>query len=288
MLPSDRKTELIVRLMSGKKLNTDSLSKEFGVNIRSIQRNIKDIREYFESNYKTYKLRVVKTGDFYHLSSDYDANSEIAFLFVSEIKGEQKSEGILLNLNYEKVNFNDIVLLKEAVINSTIITATYDKKGLRYPVTLEPYRVAFMEKFWYLIAVDSGDNNKIKTYRLSRLDNIVKTKESFKQNKEILNKAHLAINAWFSPDKKPFDVELLLVGDATKHFQNPPLQQNQRVVKESDGSVRIELSITHKMEIIPTILAWMPNIKVISPKFIADEIEEKVVSYAKDMGIKFS
>ena len=42
------------------------------------------------------------------------------------------------------------------------------------------------------------------------------------------------------------------------------------------------------MEIIPTILAWMPNIKVISPKFIADEIEEKVVSYAKDMGIKFS
>ncbi|NLY04338.1 MAG: WYL domain-containing protein [Campylobacter sp.] len=287
MIPFERKTEFVVRLMRGQTLNTKRLSKEFNIDVRSIQRNIKDIKDFFDNNYKIYGLKLEKIGNFYQLISHNDAQSEITEQFIKEMNKDKNkdSSSFLINLNYEKVDPKEIVTLKEAVESSVVITATYMRNKARYIVTLEPYRVAFMEKFWYLIAADTGDDNKIKTYRISKLEDIVKTNESFKFNKDILNKAHLAINAFFSPDREFFDVELLIDKEVSHYFLNPPIQSNQRSATESDGSMRLELSITHEKEIIPTILSWLPHVKVISPKFLADEIKQRVSSYAKEIGL---
>jgi len=53
--------------------------------------------------------------------------------------------------------------------------------------------------------------------------------------------------------------------DMTKYFQRKPISKSQIIssINSQDGSIELSLKITHEMEIIPTILKWLPHIKVL-------------------------
>ena len=67
--------------------------------------------------------------------------------------------------------------------------------------------------------------------------------KTFTRSKDLDNSLKNAINIWFNIENEPFDVVLHV-----------------------DGSIELTLKITHAMEIMPTILHWIPHIKVIEPK----------------------
>lgn len=48
---------------------------------------------------------------------------------------------------------------------------------------------------------------------------------------------------------------------------------------ETDKSMKITIRITHKMEVIPIMQYWMPNMRVIEPVWIHKQIIENIKGY---------
>ena len=60
-----------------------------------------------------------------------------------------------------------------------------------------------------------------------------------------------------------------------------PLSKTQIIRKNPDNTYTIELQITHSKEIIRKLLMWIPNIVILSPKWLKDEFDEYVKEYVK-------
>ena len=69
--------------------------------------------------------------------------------------------------------------------------------------------------------------------------------------------------------------------EIAKYFDRKPLNNNEMIYKNSDGSFEIEFMATHIMEVKPLIYRYLPHIRVLEPDFLADEIESDLNEYLK-------
>jgi predicted DNA-binding transcriptional regulator YafY len=43
--------------------------------------------------------------------------------------------------------------------------------------------------------------------------------------------------------------------------------------------MQFSLKVTHEMEIIPTIMQWIPHIKVLEPEWLRNKVVQRVTEY---------
>lgn len=53
--------------------------------------------------------------------------------------------------------------------------------------------------------------------------------------------------------------------------------------EDSDGSIEIEIKITHNMEIKPLIYWYIPHIKVLEPQWLVDIMKKDIGTFFKDI-----
>jgi len=196
--------------------------------------------------------------------------------FIKTIK--QNSLSTYMKLHIENIGdyIKEINLIENAIKQKRTIKFTYDN-GFEYEV--KPLKIANFEGYWYLLALDG---EKYKSFHIKSMKNITKTDNSFEISPTFLEKLDNAINVWFEPDKEPFKVVLKADEYATKFLKRIPLNPTQRELETlSDGSL-FEIKITHKMEIKRFIKSFLPQIKVIEPKWLDEEIKEEIKEYLKD------
>ena len=68
-----------------------------------------------------------------------------------------------------------------------------------------------------------------------------------------------------------------------KYFERKPLRGQTIIGEDKDGSIEIEIKLTHEMEIMPLILYYIPYIKVLEPQWLADDVKERVQDYLKEI-----
>ncbi|WP_457561172.1 WCX domain-containing protein [Caminibacter sp.] len=88
-----------------------------------------------------------------------------------------------------------------------------------------------------------------------------------------------AVNIWYDPSAEPFEVELFADEHATKYLKRIPISKTQIIIENKDGKSSIYLEITDSMEIIRKFLMWIPNLVVISPECLKEEVDEYVKEY---------
>jgi len=115
------------------------------------------------------------------------------------------------------------------------------------------------------------------------MTNITILEKTFTRSKDLDNSLENAINIWFNIENEPFDVVLHVNSTVSKYFQRKPISKSQIIssIDSEDGSIELSLKITHAMEIIPTILHWIPHIRVVEPKWLNDEIKNSIDTYIK-------
>lgn len=57
------------------------------------------------------------------------------------------------------------------------------------------------------------------------------------------------------------------------------LTSQQFVNKRDDGSVEFTLDYTQSLELLPLIKRWLPDLKILSPKSLEEELREDVHCY---------
>jgi len=189
-----------------------------------------------------------------------------------------------INTIFTRVNFEDITTsvdilkaLESSILKRVEVTYSYQK----FTFTVEPYKIISFDGYWYLLGRDVKKNT-IKKYKIKDINNLSLNKNVFMYDENISDKLENAINVWFNPNKEGYTVELLINKEVKHYFKERPINKSQRIRENEDGSMEIELTITHNMEIVPLIGYWTPHIKVISPEHLYNEVIGRIKSLVED------
>lgn len=280
----------ICKLIAKTPLSTSQIADKLGVSERTIQRDLNGV---------LVKYGAVRNGRLWSIDENKidpkDENQIILAVldkmaknvgaeFYSKAHGLLKgiSEGlnhpIFVSLSAEKLEKKDIELIEnlESVIASrNEIELLYFSKTHR----LSPIKIALFDGFWYLLAM-AGE--KLKKFHLKSIKEIKILPSKFKIDESLENRIKSANSAWFDPEKS-FIVRLWIDKVVKKYFERKPLPNQQIMCENEDGSIEIEVQVTHTMEIKPLVFYYLPHIKVIEPSSLADDILAEMERYIKEI-----
>ena len=291
-----RLTTILSRLNEGEALSVTELAKEFNVSERTIQRDFNERLVSFPV-YQDKKRWKMQEGFKLEKSTSIE-DAVVLDIMEKLIEGagrtfSVKAERLLSKIKnqsfnpfYAKLDMEDIgdklkevQQLEGAIKNRQQIQCVYDFDDFSKTIDLKPLKIANYEGFWYLIALDAR-NDVQKKYYLKNIKQITIKDEVFSTNAELDELLENSISVWFNEGVEPYRVTLEFSEVIAKYFKRKPLSPTQRVEEmREDGSMVVSVEITDDMEIIPFVKYWMPYIRVLEPKTIAEKIRDDVETY---------
>ena len=271
------------------------LTAMLGVTSKTIQRDLYDtLREY----------GAVKKGDYWSLNDEdtsdgLDGADRVVLNILDNVAknmgsnfyskahvlleqiSQQLNHPILTNINNEKLSEDDLInfqTLEDAIREKAEITCTYN--GFEFLV--KPLKLALFEGFWYLLLLDSNKGDKFKKFHLKSIKDIKRSGDKFELSGELDERVKAMNSAWANLEA-PKIARLLLAPEVAKYFERKPHAKQRITGQDSDGSVEIEIEFTHIMEIKPLIYYYLPFIKVLAPKELANEVKKDVSEYLKEI-----
>ena len=284
-----RLAQMLIKLNQGEKLEPQALAEEFGVNVRTIQRDLNERFGY---------LPLEKTDGYYHLDASFLGKISIKdihrFASLAGVKGlfpslandflrdifDSRLQSAVLVKGHHYENIGDKAKLfkdlEKAIVAHHPVSFNYLKsEGSKTYQAVNPYKLVNHKGIWYLVAQD-GD--KLKSFSLTKLSGLITLDTFFKADPTIDKQLDEDDGIWLSDAKQ--EVVLKVRAEVAGYFKRRKLIANQVIEKElEDGGLIISAKIGHSNQIIPIVRYWIPHIKVISPEELQLEIEKSLNEY---------
>ncbi|MFY9397875.1 MAG: WYL domain-containing protein, partial [Desulfomonilia bacterium] len=257
-------------------VSTSWISQDLGVNARTVQRDLKALRcagipvnEEKKGLYRLDKgllkdLEVFDDAELALIVALKDLVSQLGKPF------ERAAEGLLGRICdytacrpvYIKVK-SDIPLsgktmsrIIKAIQGGRQISFYYEGRS-SHGVTAEPYRIAYFDGVWYLVARDIGDGI-IKKYILNNMSDIRVLKAACRSMPKDLDEAlESSVNVWFSADRT---MEVLIEVDAAwaHYFQRRLILPRQEILEtRDDGSILVRFFACSVEETMMCLKPWL-------------------------------
>lgn len=144
----------------------------------------------------------------------------------------------------------------------------------------EPLLLKEWRQMWYVIGrYKNGASTKSYPFALDRITNLeVKESEGFTFPYDFNARDHYA-HAYgiYRMEGKPERVRLRVFDRTIRgYMRNNPLHASQKITKESEGFMDIELIVFPAPDLEGDILRFFPEIQVISPKTLRDNIAKRI------------
>lgn len=284
-----RLAQMLVKLNQGEKLDPSALADEFGVNLRTIQRDLNERFAY---------LPLQKTDGRYHLDAtflgklstkDIERFASLAGIrglfpslsddFLRDIFDSRVQEALLIKgHHYENLAGKEQAFraLEKAIVARQNVAFDYLKnEGVKSYASVSPYKLLNLKGIWYLAAVDGG---KLKTFSFSKIEKLKVLDATFAWSKEVDAKLATEDGIWFTESQH--EVVLMVSADVASYFKRRKLIANQVIEKElADGGLLISAKVGHPNQVLPIIRYWMPHIRIISPDSWQQDMEQGIRDY---------
>lgn len=286
-----RLSQMLVKLNQGEKLNPQALAEEFGVNLRTVQRDL---------NVRFAYLPLQKTSGYYHLDPTFLGKLSIKdverFAGLAGVRGlfPSLSDEFLRDIfdariqvavmvkghNYENLagKETDFRHLEAAIVGHQHIAFDYQKdSGLKSYTGVAPFKLVNHKGIWYLAA---RDGDKLKSFSFSKIERIRVLDTHFAPDTRVDKQLAEDDGIWLSDDQK--EVVLKVNQDVAGYFKRRKLIANQVIEKElEDGGLIISAKVGHINQVMPIVRYWIPHIRIISPEGLQAEMESEISSYLK-------
>ena len=284
-----RLAQMLVKLNQGEKLEPNALAEEFGVNLRTIQRDLNERFAYLplekiEGRYQldpTFlgKISIKDIHRFAGLAGVKGLFPSLANDFLRDIFDSRVQSALLVKgHHYENIGdkgglFKD---LEKAIIAHRQVSFSYLKaEGLKTYQSLSPYKLVNHKGIWYLVA---QDGEKLKSFSITKLSNLQTLDSFFDWDANIDNQLAEDDGIWLSDAKQ--EVVLKVRAEVAGYFKRRKLIANQVIEKElEDGGLIISAKIGHPNQILPIVRYWIPHIRIISPEELQLEIDKGLNEY---------
>jgi predicted DNA-binding transcriptional regulator YafY len=286
-----RLAQMLVKLNQGEKLNPQALADEFGVNLRTIQRDL---------NVRFAYLPLQKTDGYYHLdptflgklsTKDVDRFAGLAGVrglfpslsddFLRDIFDARIQAAVMVKgHNYENMAGMEAAFrsLEQAIVGRQHIAFDYQKdSGLKSYSGVAPFKLINHKGIWYLAA---RDGEKLKAFSFAKIEKLRVQESRFPADPNIDKQLAEEDGIWLSDDKK--EIVLKIDCEVAGYFKRRKLIANQVIEKElEDGGLIISSKVGHPNQVVPIVRYWIPHIRIISPEGLQAEMEQELAEYLK-------
>lgn len=284
-----RLAQILVKLNQGEKLDPLTLADEFGVNLRTVQRDL---------NVRFAYLPLQKTDGRYHLDSAYlgklSTRDIERFASLAGVRGlfptlsddflgdifDSRIQSALLvkGHNYEDLAGKEDVFrqLERAIVARSHISFDYAKdEGSKSYNAVAPFKLINNKGIWYLVA---RDGDKLKTFSFAKIELLNQLDTRFAHDPEIDKRLKEEDGIWLGEEKK--EIVLKIAREIAGYFKRRKLIANQVIEKElEDGGLIVSAKVGHVNQVVPIVRYWIPHIRIISPEGIQDEMEKELRGY---------
>jgi predicted DNA-binding transcriptional regulator YafY len=284
-----RLAQILVKFNQGEKLDPQALAEEFGVNLRTIQRDL---------NVRFAYLPLQKNGGRYHLdpaflgklsTRDIERFAGLAGVrglfpslsddFLRDIFDTRIQSALLVKgHHYENLAGMEATFrqLEQAIIARCHVTFDYKKdEGTKPYASVAPYKLMNHKGIWYLAARDA---DKVKTFSFTKIEHLRLLVTHFAADPDIDKTLAEEDGIWLGEDKK--EIVLKIASDVAGYFKRRRLIANQVIEKElEDGGLIVSAKVGHLNQVLPIVRYWIPHIRIISPEYLQAEIEKGLAEY---------
>lgn len=278
-----RLTQILIKFNNGESFTTHELAVEFGVGVRTIQ---KDILERFSF------LPIEKKGTRYCLA-DYalgklslaDLKNFATFSGIRELY-PQLSDGLIVDLLNKKINkaldvkghnyenlthmigeFNDI---GAAIVTCEVISFSYKNKDRR----VKPYRLSNTNGIWYMVAVE---DEVLKTFTFSQIKMLKRLNQHFEVDNHIVEIIDDKNSTWAT--QNPIEVVLEVDSSVSEYFLRRELLPKQKTIEANDKMLVLSTKVAYEEEVLRVVRYWIPHIHIRSPKSLQAELKKSLHHY---------
>lgn len=286
-----RLSRMLFQLNQGERLDPQALAEEFGVNLRTIQRDLNERLSYLplQKSEGRYALDPAVLGQisgkdierfaclagvqglFPRLSTDF-----LRDIFDSRVQGTLLVKGH----HYEDLSGreSDFQQLEQAIRARHLIGFDYRKpEGLKSYAAVQPYKLLNHKGIWYLAAQD-GD--KLKAFSFGKIERLRVSDTAFEVDPSIEPRLQQEDGIWLGQEKK--EVVLKVAKEVAGYFKRRKLIVNQVIEKDlEDGGLIVSAKVAHPNQILPIVRYWIPHVRIISPEGLQAEMEQEMSVYLK-------
>lgn len=271
-------------------VSTSFICTELGVNARTIQRDIKALREagipvhevkkgLYELDKKLFKdLEVFDDAELALIVALKDLVSQLGKPF------ERAANTIFYRI-CDYASCKPVYVKVESGIElgskimSKLIRAIQGGRQVSFfyqgstshNVIADPWRIAYFDGVWYLVGRDTNDG-VIKKYILYKVSDLKVLKSAAKNvPRDLDDTLQQSANIWFSGDRT---IEVLIEVDAEwgHYFKKRWILPLQEIMEERhDGSLMVRFFACNEPEIVMCLKPWLPHIRVVSPVNIKNQ-----------------
>jgi predicted DNA-binding transcriptional regulator YafY len=309
---------LLQKLCSGEELypQKELTLNELGINARTLERYLKEIKYFFENAILAEKKFVesrAKSLTVYRMADENDAikilkilleknNSDISWIFplvyendmkfLKELNGKirdattknmKKNNDIFL---FKTNPFEDtqnifFIKLQKAVENTEYRDIIYEYKEKETLNSVKCLKLIFINSNWYLACEDQ--TQKFRLLRISFIKDVIYSKTKERYQRSVLSKYKTYFenmqNAMTLYGIEAQKAVLCADRNIACYFKKEmkPFFISQRFIREnSDGSIVFDISYTQSLEILPFIKNWLPNIRILEPQSLKVELKKEL------------
>ena len=270
-----RLSEILLLLNQGERLEPRDLAQRFGVDVRTIQRDL-NVRfgalplEKVEGRYRLDPRYLGHLGareirEFTALAGLTGLFPQEAGSILRELFDRRLHQALLIKgHHYESLigRESDFRALEMAIIEQAILAIDYQKHdGRKRYIGLKPYKLMNHKGIWYLAAVD-GDI--LKTFAFSRINSIERNGANFQAEASICERLKREDGIWFT--ETPIECFLRVSSEAAPFIRRRKLIANQEIAAElPDGGLRIRAVVGHENQVLPIVRYWIPHVRIEQP-----------------------
>ncbi|MBD3824989.1 MAG: transcriptional regulator [Epsilonproteobacteria bacterium] len=294
---------ILTKLSDNERPTTKELADEFLVTPRTIQNDLKRLNAmHFPITKDAQKRHVFADG--FSLNKTVLSKEEMIFLSLaldqfSDVDDIDKVQERIFNklvrqqfispyfIKYEQLEDIDIdsplITQLERLIEDRQITKI---EFHNRTATLELYKIAAFEGFWYLFAKELEDK-KTKVFKLSAIRKLIPTEKYHKTShakiEQLLQKVHSA----FFEDGNCFSVKIKVDANVAKYFKAKDFLQTQTIEQENqDGSLIVSFEVSHDEDVDNLIKSWIPHVELLEPQRFREKLQGELKEYLKRLEAK--
>jgi len=289
-----RLAQILIKLNQGERLDPLSLADEFGVNRRTVQRDL---------NVRFAYLPLQKSEGRYHLdpaflgklsTRDIERFASLAGVrglfptlsdeFLGDIFDSRIQSALLVKgHNYEELAGKEDLFrfLERAIVARCHITFDYAKdEGVKSYTGVAPFKLMNHKGIWYLVA---RDRDKLKTFSFAKMEQVSRLDTRFNAEPMIDSILKEDDGIWLGDERK--EIVLKIASEIAGYFKRRKLLANQVIEKElEDGGLIVSAKVGHENQILPIVRYWLPHIRIISPEGLQAEMEKDLRKYLERVG----
>ncbi len=249
---------------------------EIGFSKRTLQRDIRDIRNVFGID-----IEFSRSNKGYFISQDESENMNFqrmmeAFDMFNSLNLAQDLTPYIHLEKRRPQGTENLYGLLHAIKNKFKITFSYKKfwEDVAIQRNVEPYALKEFKNRWYLLANDLIDNH-LKSFGLDRLTNLEITNKSFELPKDFsIEESYRYCFGIINPfENNPHEIILSFEPIQGKYIKTLPLHETQTVIVDNENELRIRLNICVTFDFIMELLSFGDTMKVIKPESLIDEVK---------------